>query len=140
MRWSEIDVDYWRVIEKEKERLIYLSPLAKEQLRNLPRTSEFVFPSPKTGHIRYLGKASKRISEELQFSPMELRRSSEFALLRLGTRPDVLDRIMGRALKTSSNYDYTTEIKSALTKWSKNFTTKPPQNPFTDSKVVPLFG
>ena len=158
MRWVDITFETWQLRESDDKALRQF-PLSGPVLQVLRRRfaatggEGFVFPSRHTAdnHLQYLGKALARVQRQMHLdwncTFYDLRRSIEVRLRELRIRPDVVELLLNRQtafkrLKASSgHYDYTEDVKAALTIWAKAIMPLPapsradPEN----SKVIQLF-
>ncbi len=143
MRWSEIRVDCWCIPNStapDSVPQIYLVPPLLQALAKMKggdAAQPLIFPSVHGGARRTLARAVQRLNKRMRASPawnaLDLYRTFQFGLARLGIRPDIIDVIQQRRSGSfririsDSAYDYSDEIRDALLLWAK--TVIPPPAP-----------
>ena len=143
MEWSNIDLreGLWILPDVKtkngREHLVPLSTLAKKLLHSLPRTVNYVFPSPVNRHadiethiqtnalsltVRRLRK--RKAFENLgRWTPHDLRRTAASHIGRLGYSlivSKILNHVPRNITETRYNlYNFTDEKREALEEWGK---------------------
>lgn len=138
MQWADVQVGVWEISAENSKNgrpnRVPLSPKAMEVLDALPKTSQWVFPSPSRfkkglGHVHEtslphaLGDNRDHF-EMPAFRPHDLRRSGASHLSALGVPRFVVDRILNHVDRsvTGAHYDqyeFTKEKKNALDVWGR---------------------
>ncbi|OSM00399.1 tyrosine-type recombinase/integrase [Magnetofaba australis] len=135
MRWSDLDDEWWtipaHVAKNRRAHRVFLNAVARDVLASLPRTSEWVFPSPRHGCDRIqqnaLGHALK-LNEWLglpRFGPHDLRRTGATMMVGLGVPRLIVGKLLnhvGVDREITGVYDlhsYSMEMQSALETWGR---------------------
>ncbi len=132
MRWDEICGDVWTIpAEKTKSRKrdhkVPLTEKVKAILEGLDKSSEWIFPSRKGGHIRWLGNNTMRIRRAVgfHFTPHDLRRTVATRMAELGISDRTIARILNHEWVykdvTTKHYaldDRLPEKRQALERWT----------------------
>lgn len=130
LRWNEIDLaeKTWTIpsakTKNDRTHRVPLSPAALEILFSLPKTHEYAFPSPRTGHIeRHALSSALRRNSFPDYTPHDLRRTASTNWQKLKITKEVRDAIrnhippgVGRHYDV---YQYDLEKREALNAWSK---------------------
>ena len=135
MRWRDLDAeDIWSIPATEtKNKREHKVPLSCqvvdiiEGLRPLTGDSEFVFASPRGGHIRWLQKMSQRIQKStgFHFRPHDLRRTCATNLSKLGTDDVTIARILNHSwpfrhmTAVYNRWEKLPEMGRALQRWGE---------------------
>jgi integrase len=138
MSWAEVDLasGWWSIpSEKAKNKLAHrvaLNKTAREILSALPRTSEWVFPSPDLSqHVHNnsfsmaLRRARLRPSEPLtvaDFAPHDLRRSAASHMASAGVQRFIIGQVLNHkeagVTKIYDRHGYDAEKRQASDKWN----------------------
>ena len=135
MRWRDLDDEnIWTIpateTKNKREHKVPLSSQALaiiEGLRPLTGDSEFVFASPRGGHIRWLQKMSQRIQKKtgFHFRPHDLRRTCATNLSKLGTDDVTIARILNHSwpfrhmTAVYNRWEKLPEMSRALQRWGE---------------------
>lgn len=162
MRWTELALDLWT---PRRGGAIPLTEEMKSSLESLPRNprSPFVFAGASSGvkragegHIVNIRRAIRRITDRMSdgtapWSVLDVRRSVETQLSRLGIRPEIIERVMGRSSllsrlpKSTGHFDYQRDMKRALERYAQQLLPTPPaartrgREIESSTKVIELF-
>lgn len=159
LRWRDVEFDWWTVPPRKKDsspHRVYLSlpsVLLLRDVRGLSEGKEFVFASPKGGHVKEIRKTAVRLNKEMgsarEWRPFDLRRTMSLRMRELNVRPDVIEYILNgtsrlsRLISRGPGHDYRDEAKKALTLWAQKVLAAgepAPQKKKRTGKVVNLFG
>ena len=135
MRWSDISNGIWILSSdqtKNRQRhQVPLSSQAKRVLNRLERApkaeSDFVFPSPRGGHLQWLQKAGNRICRRagLDFTPHDLRRTAASKMAELGVDRFTLAKVLNHksaereVTAVYDKYRRDKEVRQALVDWGR---------------------
>jgi len=136
MQWSEIDLDsgWWTIppanTKNGLSHRVYLTPAAVriiDDARKLcaSKSSSFVFPGPRGGHIENVQKAINKIRDltEIEFTGHDLRRTAATQMASMGiprfTVQKLLNHVEPGVTKIYDRYSYDAEKKEALEAWSR---------------------
>jgi len=142
MRWDEINGDTWTIpAERAKNGLAHRVPLSPQAIalldaaKEVSGESEYVFPSPKAGHIApsAVGKALRRHLKELKepitrectewFTPHDLRRTAATKMTEAGINRLAVSKVLNHAESgVTAVYDrhsYDKEKRQALETWGR---------------------
>jgi len=138
MRWDEMDGEWWTIpAAKAKNGLAHKVPLTPQALTLLERMkgadSEWVFPSPKSGHVTpesvdhalrsYLNRLAIHKGDAGWFSPHDLRRTAATRMTEIGISRLVVSKILNHAeTGVTAIYDrnsYDREKRQALETWGR---------------------
>lgn len=146
LRWTEV-WDTMIVLSAERTKTgvahtVQLSTFAQEVVASIPRLdAERVFPAnweitPKVGSragragrgfVSGFSPAVRLCSKRTGvtgWTPHDLRRTCATGLARLGTRPEVIERVLNHAApriaRTYLTYDYAREMREALERWGEH--------------------
>ena len=135
MRWRDLDDEnIWTIpateTKNKREHKVPLSSQALaiiEGLHPLTGDSEFVFASPRGGHIRWLQKMSQRIQKKtgFHFRPHDLRRTCATNLSKLGTDDVTIARILNHSwpfrhmTAVYNRWEKLPEMGRALQRWGE---------------------
>jgi integrase len=110
MTWDEVDLAerVWRLsglrTKNKREHFVPLSELAVEVINTMPRTARFVFCARRTEPVVVAGRVKERldalIANDSTVSPWtfhDLRRTAATGLARLGTRQEVVEKVLNHA-------------------------------------------
>jgi integrase len=102
-RWQELDLDtgWWSIpserFKSDRVHKVFLHPEIQQRIDALPRVSDLVFPSPRTGKRlgeKTLHQALKR-SNAGTYHLHDIRRSVATAMGESGVMPHVIERVLG---------------------------------------------
>ncbi len=130
MKWTEIDEsgEWWLIpsgrAKNTKAHRVYLSAPARAILAAVPRTSdEWVFPSPRKGHISNYQKAWDRLCEAAGLTDVvshDLRRTAATLMGDLGVPREIISKVLNHAdPSVTATYDRASrdpEKRKALTR------------------------
>ena len=142
MRWDDIHGDTWTIpAERAKNGLAHRVPLSPQAIallntaKEISGESEYVFPSPKAGHIApsAVGKALRRHLKELKepitrecsewFTPHDLRRTAATKMTEAGINRLAVSKVLNHAESgVTAVYDrhsYDKEKRQALETWGR---------------------
>ncbi len=142
MRWDEINDDIWTIPpERAKNRLAHRVPLSPqatallEAIKITSSESEYIFPSPKAGHIApsAVGKALRRHLKELKepitrdctewFTPHDMRRTAATKMTEEGINRLVVSKVLNHAesgvTAVYGRHSYDKEKRKALETWGR---------------------
>ena len=105
MRWDQIEDEVWTIPaeatkNKKGKHKVPLSSKALEILEKLTgRESEWVFPSARGGHLRWLQTMNKRVQKGcgFHFRPHDLRRTAATKMSQLGIDQMIIAKILNHA-------------------------------------------
>ena len=137
MRWDEVDMGAATWLLKaadtkgDRAHLVPLSPPMIELLKGLPRFGEYVFTSDGETHISGFAKIKGRLDRLVAaggrppeaWTFHDLRRTVSTHMARLGVQRDIRGRLLNHAVQGVTDrhytpYDFATEKRDALDKWS----------------------
>ena len=118
LKWSDVDLDRGliqvRVSKSNKQRLVPMNETVRLLLGSIVRTSEFVFPSPKTNNRLNQIKTSFRKAvtraalEDFRFH--DLRHTAASRMAEAGASPFTLMKILGHSdIRMTSRYTHATD-------------------------------
>ena len=139
MRWEEVDQNTWHLpAARSKNAKSHSVPLTEYMLRIIgPKSNEtgFVFSLTGKHPINNIGRVTSRLKTIMEqqasgkyvadWKPHDLRRTVASEMARLGIYQEVLERLQNRSggklgglAGVYNRYDYESEKRDALTKWS----------------------
>lgn len=136
MEWNEIEPDSgWWTIPASKtkngltHRVFLTGPALRiiEEARKLceKKSSPFVFPGPRGGHLENVQKAIRKVREltGIDFTGHDLRRTAATQMTSMGIPRFTVQKILNHAepgvTKIYDRYSYDAEKREALESWSK---------------------
>lgn len=130
LRWDEIDMaeKTWTIpgarTKNGRTHRVPLSPAALEILFSMPKTHEYAFPSPRSGHIGTHALSSALRSNSFpNYTPHDLRRTASRNWQKMKIAKEVRDAIRNHTPQgVGGHYDvyqYDDEKREALNEWGK---------------------
>ena len=152
MSFSDVSLDRWNIRVQKSGEISHMIPLTMHAamiLQELPYRQGLLFSKDGLKPLYNLRKVSGRIAKVAsihQFSPLDIRRSVEVRMRELGTRPDIIEKLFGRATVPArfkeyyQKFDYFEEMRKSLLIWADVLIpTGLPKNT-KGAKVIRLFG
>ena len=128
MRWQDIREDAWVIpgefTKNGKLHLVPLTAIARVVINALPRSSDWVFPSTRGGHIKDIYKAINKLkiaSGVIDFTPHDFRRTAASSMAQAGVARFDIARVLNHSDNSVTavydRYSYEREKRVALQKW-----------------------